>query len=117
MGAAGELCSWATAQPCSHERVITGRAAPLPQQLLPLACPARRTFNSRVLRWPAATVYARTAADVAAAVACAQRHAVPVSPAAGRQGLLGGAVQDGALTIDVTALTKASNQLSYLPFP
>ena len=61
-----------------------------------------------MLRWPAATVYASSAADVAAAVACAQRHDVPVSPAAGRQGLMGGAVQDGALTIDVTALTKAS---------
>lgn len=84
--------------------LLPGKGWPISQSILA----ARRTFNSRMLREPAATFYARSAADVAAAVACAQRFGVKVSPAGGRQGLLGGAVQHGYLTIDVSALTKAS---------
>lgn len=69
---------------------------------------ARRVFNSRFLRSPAATLFASSAEEVAAAVDCARLFGVNVSPAAGRHNFEGSAVQDGALTIDVTALDKAS---------
>lgn len=78
---------------------------------------ARRVFNSRFLRFPAATFYAGDAAEVAAAVDCARLWGVKVSPAAGRHNFEGSAVQDGYLTIDVTGLTQArcAGHLSLAP--
>lgn len=69
---------------------------------------ARRTFNSRTLRSPAAVFYAHATADVAAAVKCAHAWGLQISPAAGRQGFNGAAVQDGYLVIDVSNLTRTS---------
>lgn len=66
--------------------------------------PACRTFNSRIQQYPAAIVYASTTADVAAAVSCATRYGVRVSPACGRQGFQGAAVPDGYLVVDVSNL-------------
>ncbi|PSC68846.1 FAD-linked oxidase [Micractinium conductrix] len=69
---------------------------------------ARRTFNYRTLRSPAAIFYAQSTEEVAAVVKCAHDWGVAVSPAAGRQGFQGLSVPDGALVVDVTALTNTS---------
>ncbi|KAL4431136.1 hypothetical protein ABPG75_006392 [Micractinium tetrahymenae] len=66
---------------------------------------ARKTFNARILRSPAAIFYAYNAEGVAAAVACGAAQPVPVSPAAGRQSFEGTAVVDGGLIVDVSNIT------------
>ena len=66
----------------------------------------RRAFASRVLRSPAAVFYAYSTADVAAAVKCAHAWGVQISPAGGRQGFQGGAIQDGFLVVDVSNMTQ-----------
>lgn len=69
---------------------------------------ARMAFASRVLRSPAAVFYAHSTADVAAAVKCAHAWGVQISPAGGRQGFQGGAIQDGSLVVDVSNLTQTA---------
>lgn len=68
-------------------------------------------WNSRHSAFPAAVFYAHDTADVSAAVRCAHRWGVRVSPASGRQGLQGASVMDGFLTVDVSNLTQARQQL------
>lgn len=82
-------------------------SASRPPIRLPVCC---RTWNSRVLARPAAVYFAHDTAGAAAAVACAYRWAVRVSPAAGRQSLQGAAVVDGYLTVDVSNMTQASKK-------
>ncbi len=57
---------------------------------------------------PAATVYARSTADVVAAVKCATANNVRVSAASGRHAYEGTSVQSGYLIVDVSNLTKVS---------
>lgn len=116
-GAALESCTAA-------QGLVGAPPRPLvPLVLLPLRVPpslfcfcpsspilAHRTWNSRVLAHPAAIYYAHDTAGVAAACFCAHAWGVRVSPASGRQGLQGGAAQDGALLLDVSNMTEARRE-------
>eukprot|EP00775_Hariotina_reticulata_P006546 gene6546-6772_t len=63
-------------------------------------------FNGRFNPAPAAVFFAYSTADVAEAVKCAAASGIKASPAAGRQSFEGSAVQDGALTIDLSNMTQ-----------
>ncbi len=61
-------------------------------------------FNAR----PKAVLYARTAAQVSAAVSCAAAWDVQVSAAGGRHSYQGASVPEGYLVVDLSNMTQAS---------
>lgn len=78
--------------------------------------PSHRTFNALYDNHrPAAIFYAHNVTDVSRACRCASDFNIKVSPAAGRQGFTGMAIQDAALVIDVSNLTHVRLQWMLSP--
>jgi FAD/FMN-containing dehydrogenase len=65
---------------------------------------ARRVWNGRVDRRPAAIARVRGATDIGLALQCARRHALPVSVRGGGHNTAGLAVADGVLMIDLALM-------------
>jgi FAD/FMN-containing dehydrogenase len=65
---------------------------------------ARRVWNAMVDRLPALVVRCRTASDVAAAVTLARAEGLEIGVRCGGHGIVGHAVPDGGLMIDLTPM-------------
>jgi FAD/FMN-containing dehydrogenase len=68
----------------------------------------RRVVFTNFWNTPSAVVYARSAAEVAAAVTCGVKWSVRVSAASGRHSYLGQSVPDGMLVVDLSNMTHVS---------
>lgn len=72
---------------------------------------ARRTFNLRLSRFPAAIAYCMTPGDVSASILWARQNEVPISIRSGGHGYEGYAVLDEALVIDVSGMNQIAVDL------
>lgn len=93
------------------ERAVSELDARLGPSKVDTSEPAReahaRDESDAVGRLPAAVVHAATTADVAATLAIAERHGVPVTPRAAGTGRTGGAVPvAGGIVLSTTALAS-----------
>ena len=67
---------------------------------------ARAVFNGMIDRRPLAVVRCRAAADVAAGVAAARKHGLPLSVRGGGHNVAGNAVCDGGIMLDLSPMTS-----------
>ncbi len=68
----------------------------------------RRVWNAQIDRHPAVVAMCTSAADVAAAIAHAQREALPISVRGGGHNTSGSAVMDGGLMINLSQMSSVT---------
>ncbi len=102
-------------RPATLARTPVQPSAALPETTIwpedPAYEEARRTFNLRLSRFPAAIVYCTSADNVSGSMQWARQNDVPVSIRAGGHGYEGYAVLDDALVIDVSEMNQVEVDL------